>query len=183
MKRNYEEIKIIDWQVVKIPAVINWVMIILIFTSIVIDQQYTSFLEFTDLIKRMPLLVLMFPVLIVGYIIVHELIHGVFMKFYSGTSPEYGFNGPFIFAKSETYFSKSSYITLTLAPIIVLGLGAILLGFVIPIAGVWFAIFMGSINLYTSRGDLQAAILLKDLPKELVIKDEGDSLYIYKSIN
>lgn len=183
MERNYEEVKSIDWHVVKIPAIINWVMISLVFTSIVIGQQYTSFLEFTDLIIRMPLLVIIFPVLIVSYIIVHELIHGVFMKFYSGTSPEYGFNGPFIFAKSDAYFSKRSYITLTLAPVIILGLGAILLGFVIPIAGVWFAIFMASINLYASRGDLQAAIVLKDLPKELVIKDEGDSLFIFKSID
>lgn len=182
MERNYEEVKHIDWNVVKISAMINWVMISLVFTSIVIGQQYTSFLEFTDLIKRMPLLVLMFPVLIVGYIIVHELIHGMFMKFYSGTFPEYGFNGPFVFAKSDAYFSKSSYIILTLAPFIILGLGAILLGFIIPIVGVWFAIFMGSINLYASRGDVQAAILLKDLPKKLVIKDEGDSLYIYQSI-
>lgn len=183
MERNYEKVKSIDWHVVKIPPMINWIIISLVFTSIVIGQQYTSFLEFTDLIKHMPLLGLMFPVLIVGYVIVHELIHGVFMKFYSGTSPKYAFNGPFIFAKSDAYFSKSSYITLTLAPFIILGIGAILLGFFIPIEGVWFAIFIGSINLYASRGDLHAAILLINLPKELVIKDDGDSIDINKFID
>lgn len=182
MNRNYEEILSFDWHTIKMPRVINWVMVILVTSSLAIGQHYIPFFEFAILIKQTPQLLLIFPLLIIGYIILHELIHGVFMKFYGGVSPKYGFSGPFIFAKSDAYFSKRSYIILTLAPFITLGLGAALLGLIVSPIGVWFAIFLGSINLFASRGDIQAAIVLKDLSKDLLIEDKGDSLYIYKSL-
>lgn len=182
MKRNYEEIRSFDWHTIKMPRVINWITGSLIIIGIVIGQQYAPFVEFVSLIKQMPQMLLIFPLLITGYIIMHEMIHGVFMKFFSGVSPKYGFSGPFIFAKSDAYFSKNSYIILSLAPFITLGVGAALLWLIASPTGVWFAVFAGSINLFASRGDIQAAFILKDLSSDLFIKDNGDSLYIYKSV-
>ena len=147
---------------------------------VLIGQYYVSFSELVTSIRQVPALLLLLPLIIFVYIIIHEFIHGIFMKMYSGVKPQYGFSGSFIYAKSEAYFSKVSYIVLTLAPFILIGVLTIIAGFIISISAIWFVILVGIINLYASRGDLQAVYLLKDIPTNYLIKDLGDSLDIYK---
>lgn len=182
MHKSYEEFKSLDWEKIKIPKSINISILILIVISIFIGQYYVSLIELLNSIKQMPLLILLIPLLIFVYIMLHELIHGIMMKFFSGVSPQYGISGPFIFAKSEAIFDKYAYILITLAPMLVLGIISVVLSFIISGIGVWLTIFVWIINLYASRGDLQAIILLKDIPHTYRIKDDGDSLQIYKPI-
>ena len=182
MHRNYEKFKSLDWEKIKIPKIINISTLILIVISILIGEYYVSLIELLDSIKQLPLLILLIPLLILVYIILHELIHGILMKYFSGISPEYGFSGPFIFAKSEAIFDKYAYILITLAPMLIFGIISVVLSFIVSGMGVWLTIFLWIINLYASRGDLQAIILLKDFPLTYGIKDDGDSLQIYKPI-
>lgn len=182
MHQNYEEFKSLDWEKIKIPKIINISILILIVISILIGQYYVSFIEVLDSIKQTPLLILLIPLLILVYIIFHELIHGILMKYFSEISPQYGISGPFIFAKSEAIFDKYAYILITLAPMLILGIISVALSFIISGVGVWLTILLWIINLYASRGDLQAIILLKDFPRTYGIKDDGESLQIYKPI-
>lgn len=120
--------------------------------------------------------------MIVIYIAVHELIHGFLMKIYSEVNPEYGFSGPFIFAKSEAVFDKRPYLIITSAPMVILGFLSLICFYLLPGIGIWLAAFIWSLNLYASRGDIQAILTLRDLPTNYGIKDEGDSLIIYQRI-
>ncbi|MEI3605494.1 DUF3267 domain-containing protein [Pseudogracilibacillus sp. SE30717A] len=182
MYQNYEEFKSLDWEKIKIPKIINISILSLIVISILVGQYFVSLIELLKLIKKMPLLILVIPLLILLYLVLHELIHGILMKYFSGISPQYGFSGPFIFAKSEAVFDKYAYILITLAPMLILGIISVVLSFIIPGTGIWLTIFVWIINLYASRGDLQAIILLKGLPRSYGIKDDGDSIQIYKPI-
>lgn len=180
MYSNYEKSKSLNWKEIKIPRIINTITIGLIVIGTLIVQYLVPLHELFDLIKQTPLLILAFLLTTFVYIVLHELIHGILMRCYSGISPQYGFSGPFIFAKSEAIFTKSAYIIITLAPMIVLGVICSLLFFITSGAGIWFALYVGVLNLYTSRGDLQAVILLKGLPSTYSIKDDGDSVHILK---
>lgn len=180
MNQNYKEFQSLKWDEIKIPKILNLSILSLIVISILIGQYFVPFIELWDLLKRKPLLIILIPVLLVAYIAIHELIHGILMKYYSGIKPQYGYSGPFIFAKSGAIFNKKAYFIITLAPMIILGIIFGLLNYIIIGAGVWFVIFLWIINLYASRGDLQAVILLRDIPSTYGIKDKGDSLTIYR---
>lgn len=183
MHKDYIEFKSLDWEKIKIPNILNISTFILIVISVLIGQNYVSLIELLDSIKQMPLLILLIPLLILVYIILHEFIHGILMKYYSGISPVYGFSGPFIFVRSEAIFDKHAYIFITLAPMLFLGMISAVLSFIVSGTWVWLTIFVWIINLYASRGDVQAIILLKDYSCTYGIKDNGDSLQIYKPIS
>ena len=48
--------------------------------------------------------------LMLVYMVLHELVHGVFMKRFSGVKPNYGYTGMYAYAGSNAYFDKKSYI-------------------------------------------------------------------------
>ena len=55
------------------------------------------------------------------YMVLHELVHGVLMRRYSGARPRYGFNGLYAYAGSDAYFDKRSYRIIALAPVVLWG--------------------------------------------------------------
>lgn len=44
-----------------------------------------------------------------AYVVLHELVHGVCMKYFSGAPVRYGFTGLYAYARSEAYFTKKRY--------------------------------------------------------------------------
>lgn len=59
---------------------------------------------------------------IIAYMIFHELIHGVFMKVFSGRKPHYGFTGLYAYAGSDAFFARKQYLIIAFAPVVILGL-------------------------------------------------------------
>ena len=58
-----------------------------------------------------------------AYMILHELVHGVFMYALSGgVKPRYGFTGMYAYAASDACFCRRDYILIALAPVVVWGL-------------------------------------------------------------
>ncbi len=55
------------------------------------------------------------------YIILHELVHGILMKAYSGVKPRYGFTGLYAYSGSDAYFSRRQYLIIAFAPVVLLG--------------------------------------------------------------
>lgn len=43
-----------------------------------------------------------------AYLVLHELVHGVLIWFFSGRMAHFGFSGLYAYAGSEAYFKKSS---------------------------------------------------------------------------
>ena len=54
-----------------------------------------------------------------AYIILHELVHGFFMKRFSGIKPKYGYTFVYAYAGSSAYFNKRDYIIIALSPIVI----------------------------------------------------------------
>ena len=118
-------------------------------------------------------------VLYVGYIILHELVHGVAMKICGTKKVKYGFTGMYAFAGSDDYYSKASYIFIALAPVVLWGVVlAVVNAFVSP---QWFwVIYMIQIaNLSGAAGDLFVTVKFSRMPKDILIRDCGVGMTIY----
>lgn len=125
---------------------------------------------------------LRFVVLMVGmlaYIVLHEAVHGVCMKHFSGVRPSYGFTGMYAYAGSTAYFSRRYYIIIALAPIVVWGIVLQLLCAVVPAPWFWVVYFIQVTNLSGAAGDLYVTWRFSKLPADILINDTGVEMTVF----
>lgn len=115
-----------------------------------------------------------------AYIPLHELVHGVTMKFCGCQKVDYGFNWVYAYAGSREYFPKNCYLVIALAPIAVWG--AVLLGLnvLVPRSFFWVVYFIQITNISGAAGDLYVTWLFRPLPKDILIQDTGISMTVYQ---
>ena len=113
------------------------------------------------------------------YLVLHELVHGVLMRYYSGLRPHYGFNGIYAYAGSEAYFDRNRYRIIALAPVVLLGTILLLLCIVLPDTLFWYFYLIQIMNLSGAAGDLYVSLLLKKLPDDLLVQDSGVAMKFY----
>ena len=118
-------------------------------------------------------------VLIVAYMVIHELIHGVAMKICGTQKIKYGYTGMYAFAGSDDYYGKGAYIFIALAPVVLLG---IVLAAVIPFVPdewFWVVYFIQITNISGAAGDLFVTVKFAGFPKDILVKDYGVSMVVY----
>lgn len=86
------------------------------------------------------------------YLVLHELVHGICMRAFSGVRPHYGFTGLYAYAGSSAYFGKKPYIVIALAPIVVWGAVLAILNLLVPASWFWPVYFIQIINVSGAAG-------------------------------
>ncbi|MBO5024227.1 MAG: DUF3267 domain-containing protein [Clostridia bacterium] len=119
----------------------------------------------------------------VAYIILHELVHGVFMKHFSGVKPKYGFTLIYAYAGSEAYFNKRSYIIIALAPVVIWGAVLGVLCAVLPQSWFWVVYFIQIGNISGAAGDFYVTLKFLKLPKDILVNDTGVAMTVYGKNN
>lgn len=125
---------------------------------------------------------LRFGVLLIGtfaYIVLHELVHGIFMKALSGVKPRYGFTGPYAYAGSDAYFNKKSYIVIALAPVVIWGVVLAIINFFVPSEWFWVVYLIQVSNLSGAGGDLYVTVKFSRLPKDILVQDTGVAMTVF----
>ena len=115
----------------------------------------------------------------VVYIVLHELVHGMCMKYFGSRTVKYGFTGLYAYAGSQDYFEKRAYLIIALAPVVVLGAVLLVLNSVVGIQHFWGIYFIQIANLSGAAGDLYVTYLFSRLPKDILIQDSGVSMVVY----
>lgn len=113
------------------------------------------------------------------YLVLHELIHGIFMRGFSGVRPHYGFTGLYAYAGSEVYFDRTRYLIIALAPVVIWGiLLAVLCAFT---TGAWFWLFyfIQILNISGAAGDFYVTWRFSRLPRDILIQDTGIAMTVY----
>ncbi len=126
--------------------------------------------------------VLRFAVLAIGsivYIILHELVHGITMKYFGAQKVKYGFTGMYAFAGSADFFPKFCYITIALAPVLLWGAVLAVLNCFVPTAWFWVVYFIQITNLSGAAGDLYVTVKFCRLPRDILVADDGVSMRVY----
>ncbi len=113
-------------------------------------------------------------------VVIHELIHALFFRFFTGEWATFGFKGIYAYAAApQWYIPRNLHIAVALAPLLILSLlGAML----IP----WIAyellpalLFFLIINAAGAVGDLVAVGWLLRQPRDAYVNDYGDGFTVY----
>ena len=115
----------------------------------------------------------------VVYIVLHELVHGMCMKYFGSRTVKYGFTGLYAYAGSQDYFEKRDYLIIALAPVVVLGAVLLVLNSVVGIQHFWGIYFIQIANLSGAAGDLYVTYLFSRLPSDILVQDVGVSMVVY----
>ncbi len=107
------------------------------------------------------------------YTILHELVHGIAMRAFSGIRPRYGFTGLYAYAGSDAYFCRRDYIVTALAPIVVWGVVLAVLQCLVPLAWFWVVYAVQIINISGAAGDLYVTVHMSRLPADILVQDSG----------
>lgn len=184
LPEGYREIKSVDLQKDKKAAlIVNGVAIaigvVMVLLGLIVEPIGSLF----DMSEGIIPYFIRFAVLMVGlvvYIILHEVVHGIFMKKFSGQKVNYGFTGLYAYAGSDAYFNRKHYIIIALAPIVIWGIVLALINLFF-LSGVWFwVVYIIQVqNISGAAGDMYVSLMFSRLPEDILIKDTGISMTVY----
>ncbi len=118
-------------------------------------------------------------VLLVAYLVLHELVHGVAMKLCGTKKVKYGFTGLYAFAGSEDYYDKKSYLFIALAPVVLWGVVLAAVNPFVSTGWFWVVYLIQVSNLSGAAGDLFVTVRFSRLPKDILVKDSGVGMTVY----
>jgi len=118
-------------------------------------------------------------VLLVLYMVLHEMVHGIAMKICGTKKVKYGFTGLYAFAASEYYYSKTAYIFIALAPVVLWGIVLAIVNPLVPTEWFWVVYIVQISNLSGAAGDLFVTARFSRLPKAILVRDYGVGMHVY----
>lgn len=113
------------------------------------------------------------------YMLLHELIHGIFMKGFSGVKPKYGFTGLYAYAGSEALFGRRQYLIIAFAPVVLLGVLLAVLNYTYYETDFWFFYLIQVFNLSGAAGDIYVGCLIGRAQREVLVRDSGTGMTLY----
>lgn len=117
--------------------------------------------------------------LMVVYMVLHELVHGITMKYCGTKKVKYGFTGMYAFAGSEDFYDKSAYILIALAPVVFWGIVIAVINVFVPEGWFWVVYMIQVANLSGAAGDLYVTVKFSRFPKDILIKDRGVGMTVF----
>lgn len=161
--------------VLKLAAVLTVLPLVV---GLFIAPPKLSVRGFLDNWPLIPATVLM----LVAYIPLHELTHGIVMYALSGVRPSFGLKLPYAYAGSTAWFDRPSHVITALAPLVVWGILLQILIAVLP--GRWFwPLWLTQIsNLSGSSGDIYCAWALVKMDGALLIQDTGTRMRVMRYV-
>jgi len=121
--------------------------------------------------------------LLVAYMILHELVHGITMKLCGTKKVKYGFTGLYAFAGSEDYYDKQSYIVIALAPVVLWGIVIAVVNAIVSPEWFWVIYFLQISNISGAAGDMYVTVKFSKFPKDILVKDVGVGMTVYSKGN
>jgi hypothetical protein len=118
-------------------------------------------------------------VLMVLYIVLHELVHGVAMKMCGTKKVKYGFTGLYAFAGSNDFYGKKSYIFIALAPVVLWGIVLAVVNPFVPIEWFWVVYWIQISNLSGAAGDFFVTAKFSKMPDDILVRDHGVGMKVF----
>ena len=181
---GYLEIKHIDLQrdkklaiKVNVGAILIYIPLLIIGVIFVpITEIFSDNLEdFKVFLFKMFLMI----ILLFVYIVLHEAVHGIFMKYYGRLKPKFGLTKLYAYAASDAYFNKKEYTIISFSPVVILGLILFVITLLVPKDWFWVFYYIFVSNIACSAGDLYVAHTIRQMPKDTLFLDAGVSMTMY----
>ena len=117
--------------------------------------------------------------LMIIYMILHEIVHGIAMRICGTKKVKYGFTGLYAFAGSKDFYDIKSYIFIALAPVVLWGVILGVVNLFVPIGWFWVVYLIQIVNLSGAAGDLFVTIKFSRLPKDILVQDYGVGMKVF----
>ena len=116
------------------------------------------------------------------YMIMHELIHGVFLKLFSSVKPKYFARFPFLCTGSEAYFNKRSFSIIALAPVVIWGILLVAMLIFLPTNYFLSVFIVTTLNFAGAAGDYFQVCTISKLSPRALIQDDGKETKVFLPI-
>jgi predicted metal-dependent HD superfamily phosphohydrolase len=118
---------------------------------------------------------------IVGVLVLHELIHGLFFWLFTGERPKFGLHIFYAYAAAPSwYLPRNRFIIVGLAPFILITVAGLILLAVIALEAVNELLVVLTLNAAGSVGDLLVTGWLMTRPESTMINDRGQAITFYE---
>lgn len=119
------------------------------------------------------------------YIVLHEWVHGLFIRLFSGEKAQYGlnFSKGYAFAKSDYFFGKAAYIVIALSPVVIWGAFLFVLMNELPPQWYFPLYFIQAMNIGGAVGDYYVTWRICRMPKDVLVIDSGISMKFFAPVN
>lgn len=178
LPEGYKEIRNVDLTEDKKTFIVINIFSFINFIAIAVLGAIIKPISFTVDSKFLYLLILAVFLYII-YIILHEAIHGYFMKKFSGIKAYYGHARFCAYAGSDAYFNKKHYIIISLAPVVILGIVLFIINAIVPQSYFWVIYFVQMGNIAGAAGDFYVIYLMSKMPDDTLTQDTGESMTMY----
>ena len=118
-------------------------------------------------------------VLLILYMVLHELVHGIAMKMCGTKKVKYGFTGIYAYATSDDFYDKKTYIFIALAPVVLWGIVLAVVNLFVSGPWFWVVYFIQISNLSGAAGDLYVTVKFSRLPSDILIQDYGVGMTVF----
>lgn len=118
-------------------------------------------------------------VLMIAYMILHELVHGAAMKLCGTKKVRYGFTGMYAFAGSTDYYAKRPYVFIALAPVVLWGIVLAVVNPFVPRTWFWVVWMLQIINISGAAGDIYVTCRFSRLAADILVRDYGTGMKVY----
>jgi len=118
-------------------------------------------------------------VLMLLYLVLHELVHGIAMKLCGTKKVKYGFTGMYAFAGSKDFYDKKAYIFIALAPVVLWGIVLAVVNLFVSAEWFWVVYLIQIMNLSGAAGDLFVTVKFSRLPRDILVQDYGVGMTVF----
>jgi hypothetical protein len=118
---------------------------------------------------------------VILYMVLHEIVHGVFMKGFSGVKPRYGFTGLYAYAGSDALFARKQYLVIAFAPVVILGIVIAVLTVAFYETAFWYLYIIQIVNISGAAGDLYVGALIARAKNDVMVRDAGTDMSFYSA--
>lgn len=114
-----------------------------------------------------------------AYIPLHELVHGLCIRRFSGKRANYGFTLVYAYAGSQCYFNKHDYLIIAAAPVVFWGVVFLLLQLLLPVNWRWVPYAWQIFNLSGASGDYYVFWRLGKETDTILCQDTGVKMAVF----
>ena len=183
LPEGYREIYSVDLQKnKKVALLVNLLAIVIAVVLVVTMHFFVPISSLFDMQNGLGSYLIRFAalsVLMIVYMVLHELTHGIAMKICGTKKIKYGFTGLYAFAGSNDYYNKKAYIFIALAPIVLWGVVLAIINPFVPLEWFWVVYILQIINLSGAAGDLYVTVKFSGFPKDILIRDYGIGMTVF----
>lgn len=183
LPNNYREIFRVDLQRDKKQALlVNGIALLITIPLFIIGLFIVPLETLFDFSEEFLIYFLKFAVMLGGiivYMVLHELTHGITMKYFGCKKVNYGFTGIYAYAGCSEYFAKNPYIIIALAPVVFWGVVLLIINFFVPQSWFWVVYFIQITNISGAAGDFYVTYKFSKMPPDILIQDTGVAMTVY----